>query len=194
MKGTNVIITDGLKENLKDFAKEVCIRAATYARDTLTDVAYEAFERFYCNYTPVMKPVNTLYEWKFETPEGVPKKYRRTYNILKYGIRSFDNLRGKVIRGGVELDPSRLKDNYDNATPTEVFESIYEFGWHGPIWSRIPPMDPTPEQLINQSYDNLCNYVIATVVRSEIPNILQNGNYEYLHRKTYKVSTRYKKS
>ena len=180
MRGVNVIITDGLKNELKNLAEQVCIGAANYAREALTDIAYEAFERFYADYTPRPGGITTSYDWKFVIPRGVPKVYHRTYNILKYGIQSYENKHGKIIRGGVELDPNNLKDNYDQASPTEVFESIYEFGWHGPEESKVPPMVPTPEEFIYNSYDNMCNYVIATVVRSEIPSIIKSGNYEYL--------------
>ena len=187
MKGTNIVIKDGLKQELKQFAKEVCIGAASYARDTLTDVAYEAFERFYCDYTPVPGGVNTSYRWKFAMPSGIPKEYRRTYNILKYGIEKYDNKHGKIIRGGVILNPNNLLDNYDDTSPEDVFTSIYEFGWHGPMESQVPNMVPTPENLIEQSYDNLCNSVLHTVVRNIIPNVLTDGNYEYLHRKVYRI-------
>ena len=186
MKGVNVIIKDGLKNELKDFAKQVCVRAADYARDTLTDIAYEAFERFYCDYTPVPGGINTSYQWKFATPSGVPKEYRRTYNILKYGIEKYDNKHGKIVRGGVILNSNNLLDNY-NESPEDVFTSIYKFGWHGPMGSRVSNMVPTPEELIEQSYDNLCNSVLSTVVRNEIPNVLTDGNYEYLHRKVYHI-------
>ena len=180
MKSVNVIIKEELKKELKDLAKQVCIGAAEYSRDILTDAAYEAFERFYCDYTPVPWGLSTTYQFKFAVPQGVPKKYIRTYNVLKYGIEGYDNKSGKVIRGGVVIDPSKLKDNYDD-TPQNVFESIYELGWHGPMGSGVPNMNPTPEELIYKSYNNLCNYGIGLVTNYLVGKTIHSQGYQYLH-------------
>lgn len=178
MKKVNVIIKDELKRELKKFAEQVCIGAATYSRDKLTDIAIESFERFYCDYAPVPGGLYTSYQFQFYRPSGNPKEYDRTYNILRNGIKKYyENKHGKIIRGGVELDIDSLEDNY-NYSPAFVFQTIYEEGRHGPVLG-IPNMNPTPKELIENGYDNLCDNIDVAldigVTRAK------KETYSYLH-------------
>ena len=167
-KNVTVTIKDELKQELKKFAQQVGVGAASYARDALTDAAYDAFERFYCDYTPIPGGPRTSYKFKFHRPQGNPKVYERTYNVLQNGISKFyENKHGKIIRGGVELSPEDMEEVYE-ISATQVFENIYEHGYHGlaPTRSAIVNgrltvtyedymMRPTPQELIQQAYDNL---------------------------------------
>lgn len=178
MKSVNVIIKDELKKELKDFAKQVCVGAASYVRDELTNRAYEVFERFYCDYAPAPYGLGTDYDWKFARPAGTPKYYDRTYNVLRNGIEKFyEDKHGKIIRGGVEINPEWLEDNYD-ISPQFVFESIYEHGWHGPMGSGIPSMSPTPKQLLDRSYLSVYNNVDVAVGLGV--NRAKKGSYSFL--------------
>ena len=162
MKGINIIVKDELKQELKQFAKEVCVGAASYTRDALTDAAYEAFERFYCDYTPIPGGVYTSYHFKFAVPQGVPMFYDRTYNVLENGIdKYYENKHGKIIQGGVEINPEWLKDYY-NFDTTFVFQSIYEEGAHG-FGGGIKPMNPTPEELLERNFRSLYNNIGVAV-------------------------------
>lgn len=178
MKGVNVIIKKGLKKELKDLSKQVVIGAANASRDMLTDAAYEAFERFYCDYAPAPYGLGTSYKWKFYTPSGTPWDYDRTYNILRNGIHKFEE-KGTVRRGGVEINPDWLEDNYEDASADFVFSTIYESGWHGP--RDIPPMVPTPEQIIMQKYDYIRNSVIDFVVYNEASYFVRECTYLHSH-------------
>lgn len=174
MKGVNVIIKKELKKELKDLSKQVVIGAANFTRDALTDAAYEAFERFYCDYAPAPYGLGTNYKWKFYTPSGTPFYYDRTYNILRNGIHKFEE-KGTVKRGGVEINPAWLEDNYRDASADFVFSTIYESGWHGP--GNISPMVPTPEQIIMQKYNVLYNSVVDLVVMSETQSFVKGCTY-----------------
>ena len=178
MKKVSVTIKDELKRELKHFAEQVCVGAAAYTRDKLTDVAIASFERFYCDYAPVPSGLYTSYHFKFFTPSGNPKEYDRTYNILRNGIKKYyENKHGKIVRGGVELDVSNLEDNY-NYSPAFVFQTIYEGGQHGPA-PGIPNMNPTPQELIEKEYNDIYNDI---GIISEIGiTRAKKGSYSYLH-------------
>lgn len=176
MRGVNVIIKDELKQELKQFSQQVCVGAASYVRDELTNAAYDAFERFYCDYTPIPGGPRTSYKFKFHVPTGNPVVYERTYNVLQNGINKFyENKHGKIIRGGVELSPSDMKEVYD-IPATQVFENIYEHGYHGLASVRTDEtngqltitydnygMRPTPEELLERSYTSLYNNIGVAV-------------------------------
>ncbi len=167
MRGVNVIIKKELKEELKNLSKQVVIGAANYTRDTLTDAAYEAFERFYCDYSPAPYGLGTNYRWKFYTPVGTPYYYDRTYNVLRNGIHKFES-KGTIKRGGVELNPDWLEEVYDDASPALVFYEIYEGGRHG-YFGDIPSMTPAPEELIDSAYydiiDNVDNLIMGEATK-----------------------------
>jgi len=174
---TKIEIKDDLKRELKDFAKQVCVGAAAYTRDALTDAAYEVFERFYCSYTPRDGSINTTYEWKFYTPDGVPFSYHRTYNILLNGINKFyENKHGKIIRGGVELSPESMKDLY-NIPTIDVFNHIIE-GYHGLPSQGLPIMKPSPNEIINNKQQELINN-LGSCSDAGI-NRAKKRNYAYL--------------
>ena len=176
-----VTITDGLKNDLKDFSKQLCSRAADFARETLTTAAYEAFERFYCDYAPFPSGLYTSYHFKYYKPTGNPFYYDRTYNILRNGIKGFkEDKHGKIIRGGVQINPDWLEDVYKDATPQFVFETIYEDGWHGVPGNGVPNMSPTPQEYLLRNYNSLCSRAIDLFVYDEIDSILKDGNFEYL--------------
>lgn len=177
MKGINVIIRKELKKELRDLSKRVTHGAADYVRDMLVDAAYEAFERFYCDYTPAHYGLGTSYQWKFYKPSGTPLHYDRTYNILENGIRKFEDKRGNIIRGGVEINPDWLKDVYEKQTPQFVFETIYEDGWHGVPNNGIPNMSPTPEEIIKRKYNTIYNSVIDVVIEDEIQDYINGCSY-----------------
>ena len=176
---TKVTVTDDLKKELKDFAHEIGVRAAVYAREELTTAAYEAFERFYCDYTPVPGGLYTSYKFKYYKPSGNPIYYDRTYNVLRNGIKKFyENKHGKIIRGGVQINPDWLEEVYDhNLSPKFVFDNIYELGLHGGSNKGIPPMVPTPEQYIQRKYDTLINSSIGLFIYDEIDAIKSSGKY-----------------
>jgi len=175
MRGVNIIIKKELKKELKNLGKRVVARAADYTRDALTDAAYEAFERFYCDYTPAPYGLGTNYRWKFYTPSGTPRDYDRTYNILRNGIHKFEE-KGKVRRGGVEINPDWLEDNYKDASASLVFDTIYESGWHGP-GHGIPSMSPTPQEIINTKYNTILNYKVGNVIYDTIDDYVEKCTY-----------------
>lgn len=174
MRGVNVIIKKELKKELRDLSKQVVIGAANFTRDALTDAAYEAFERFYCDYAPAPYGLGTNYRWKFYMPSGTPIYYDRTYNILRNGIHKFEE-KGTIRRGGVEINPDWLEDNYREASADFVFSTMYESGWHGP--GIVPPMVPTPEQLIMKKYDTIRSNVIDLVIWDEVDNFIKGCIY-----------------
>ena len=167
-KKNNVTVTvkKELKDDLKRYAKDVCVGAAAYVRDTLTNTAYEAFERYYCDYTPVPGVFPCTYSWKYNEPDGHPKYYVRTFNVLTNKVinKFYENKHGKIIRGGVELIASNMEKNY-NIPATTVFENI-SAGYHGLpasyvngqlINDAIPDMKPAPNDIVYDKYKELCN-------------------------------------
>ena len=175
-----ITVTKGLRQDLKNFSQQLCSRAANFTRETLTAVAYEAFERFYCDYTPVPSGLYTSYHFKYYKPSGNPFYYDRTYNILRNGIKGFKNKHGKIIHGGVELNPDWLEDVYEDTTPQFVFETIYENGWHGVPGNGIPNMSPTPQEIITRGYDTLYNKAIDLFIYNEIDSVISDNKYSYL--------------
>jgi len=157
MKSANVIITDDLKEDLNILARQIKVGMAGYVRDNLTKTTYAAFERFYCTYTPRNGDINTTYDWKFFIPNGVPYKYKRTYNILLNGIDKFyENKHGKIIYGGVRISPENMEEVY-SVPAIDIFNNIYESGYHGFPGQGLPVMNTSPEKIINMKYDWLLN-------------------------------------
>ena len=187
-KKNNVTVTikDELIKELNNFSKEVCVGAAAYVRDTLTDTAYEAFERYYCDYQPVSGGYPCSYSWKFFTPEGHPTDYVRTFNVLTNKViqKFYENKHGKIIRGGVELVPENMKENYDipasaSSERNNVFANI-SAGYHGlpAPYNKIPDMNPSPQEIVMKKHNDLCNDLIT------LENIgvtrAKKGSYTYL--------------
>ena len=177
MRGVNVIIKKELEKELKDLSKQVVIGAANFTRDALTDAAYEAFERFYCDYAPAPYGLGTNYKWKFHTPSGTPWDYDRTYNILRNGIHKFEE-KGTVRRGGVEINPNLLDDVYDYS-PELLFDNIYESGWHGVMGNGIPSMSPTPKEIIEEKYDFILNHAVNDMIMSMVNTYVDKSTYLY---------------
>ena len=179
-KKVTIEVKDKLKEDLKNYAHLVCVGAASYVRDTLTQTAYEAFERYYCHYAPVIGSYPCTYKnWTYE-PQGHPVEYVRTFNVLTSNVikKFYENKHGKIIRGGVELIPSNMKENYNISAET-VFANI-SAGYHGlpSPYNNIEDMKPAPNEIVYQKYKELCNdkntFRNVGILRA------RTGNYTYL--------------
>lgn len=161
MRGINIIIKDELKQELEDFATDVSMRAAKYVRDLLTTKTYEAFERYYFSYQPVIGSYPCNYSWQFSkyTPIGHPIFYVRTFNVLTNKVIKgyYENKHGKIMRGGVQLLPENMEENY-NISASSVFANISS-GYHGlpEPYNDIPDMKPSPETIVNNERKRLIN-------------------------------------
>ena len=156
-----VDIKPELITDLKNFAHQVCAGAAATARDILYNTTVEAFERFYCDYTPVEGGFSCDYIWKFSAPTGHPIEYVRTFNVLENDVinKYYENKHGKIVRGGVELLPDNMEERY-NISAAQVFGNISS-GYHGlpEPYNSIPDMNPSPERIVNMKRNEIISNV-----------------------------------
>ena len=176
-----VNIKPELIADLTDFSHQVCVGAAAFVRDTLYNTTIEAFERFYCDYTPVSGSYPCSYNWKFVIPDGQPKEYIRTFNILENKVvnKFNENKHGKIIRGGIRLLPDKMEERY-NISAADVFGNISS-GYHGlpAPYNNIPDMDPAPERIVNMKLDEILSNVDITCGTPGLDRAMSK-NYKYL--------------
>lgn len=149
MAKTKVRISSTFKDEIKDYARNICKNGAIDAREKMYSSARNAINAFYDHY--------------------YPRSYTRTNSLLRLSYsKYYRNDNNKKYFGGVALDPTKMTGTYYSVVSLETIDPIIPFslayfeGSHGKIENFdiepqfIPPkMKPTPYDLIMNDFKNL---------------------------------------
>lgn len=130
-------------DDLQQYGRQVCKRAAGAIRDDLYDSAQNAMTAFYADYQP--------------------KWYKRHYyNFEQRSINKYyANNHGSVYHGGVDLSTERMVPFYQDPV-YEVFDLVWH-GFHGsPAKTTLdirPVMRPSPIELVEREQQNIVNNI-----------------------------------
>ena len=122
---------DDIREYLKTYARTFCGVAA----DELTRVAKSAMADFYNDYSP--------------------KVYQRTFDLRDNSYKRYFRDNGRRVYGGVRISAENMQP-YGNiwtgrlVDPEIIVNSAWEHGWHGRGDIGIPPMSPTPLEIVRE--------------------------------------------
>lgn len=154
---------DEIAKDLREYASNVAKFAAIEAREELADTAAGAIESFYAHYEPM-------------------DYYRNYYNFRQKSYKKYyKNSHGKSFSGGITLTPENMDELYMHPTvhswaknetwgaPAEVVFHTVMDGWHGlpSPYEVTSPMEPSPMELIQKRYDELCANPSRLIQRAE---------------------------
>lgn len=182
-----VTITSDLKNDLKKYANNFSIGMATYVRDEMYESSIFAIESFYADYTPEAGNVSTSYNWKYVTPTGTPKSYKRHYTnfLTKSFSKYYKNPHNSIVYGGIYLSPEKMEDYYQDNTE-EVFDMVYH-GYHGVSsgfdnpkrFTSTPVMSPSPLEIIEQKFQKILKNIQKNKKKGS--DRAEKGNYSTIY-------------
>lgn len=146
------VITSSLKDDIKNFSSAVCKNAAQEVKKDLYETAEMALQRFYA-YQP-------QYYDRHRANTGVGGRAFRPFYQSSHGMSA---------RGGVELTPELLANDYDVSSDI-VYNDVIFFGMHGPDAGNNIPVhitSPSPYQAIIDRRDYLLNNINEIIERAK---------------------------